>query len=104
MTEDALLRQIAAKKAELNRLRAQAPRGLDNLNRSYDIELTYTSNAIEGNTLTAAETRMVVEHGVTIGGKPLKDHLEADPRFDAPRPTREFHSRLSQAKRCRCRT
>ena len=75
MAEDALLQQIATQKAELDQLRAQAPHGLDNLNRSYDIELTYTSNAIEGNTLTAAETRMVVEHGITIGGKPLKDHL-----------------------------
>ena len=63
MTEDTLTRQIAAKKAELDRLRPQAPHGLENLNQSYDIELTYTSNAIEGNTLTAAETRMVIEHG-----------------------------------------
>ncbi|HJU20684.1 MAG TPA: Fic family protein [Stellaceae bacterium] len=83
MTKDALLQQIAAKKAELDRLRAQAPHGLDNLNRSYDIELTYTSNAIEGNTLTAAETRMVIEHGIAIGGKPLKDHLEAVDHFAA---------------------
>ena len=67
MTEDTLLRQITAKKAELDRLRSQAPHGLENLNQSYDIELTYSSNAIEGNTLTAAETRMVIEHGVTIG-------------------------------------
>ncbi|HEY3909941.1 MAG TPA: Fic family protein [Stellaceae bacterium] len=51
--------------------------------RSYDIELTYTSNAIEGNTLSAAETRMVVEDGITIGGKPLKDHLEAVGHFEA---------------------
>jgi Fic family protein len=90
MTEDALLQQIATKKAELDRLRAQAPHGLDNLNQSYDIELTYTSNAIEGNTLTAAETRMVVEHGITIGGKPLKDHLEAVGHFDALRYVRDL--------------
>jgi Fic family protein len=83
VTEDTLLRQIAAKKAEFDRLRPQAPHGLENLDRSYDIELTYTSNAIEGNTLTAAETRMVIEHGVTIGGKPLKDHLEAVDHFEA---------------------
>jgi Fic family protein len=83
MTYDTLLQQIAAKKAELDRLRPQAPHGLDNLNQSYDIELTYTSNAIEGNTLTAAETRMVIEQGITIGGKPLKDHLEAVDHFAA---------------------
>jgi Fic family protein len=84
MTDDeTLLQQIAAKKAGLERLRRQAPHGLDNLNRSYDIELTYTSNAIEGNTLTAAETRMVIEQGITIGGKPLKDHLEAVDHFEA---------------------
>ena len=90
MTEDTLLQQIAAKKAELDRLRPQAPHGLENLNRSYDIELTYTSNAIEGNTLTAAETRMVIEHGVTIGGKPLRDHLEAVDHFEALRYVRDL--------------
>lgn len=41
------------------------------------VELTYTSNAIEGNTLTRAETAIVLEKGLTIAGKPLKDHLEA---------------------------
>jgi Fic family protein len=88
ITDDALLRQIAAKKAELDRLRPRAPHGLDNLSQSYDIELNYTSNAIEGNTLTAAETRMVIEHGITIGGKPLKDHLEAVDHFEALRCVR----------------
>jgi Fic family protein len=90
MTEDTLVQRIAAKKAELDRLRSLAPHGLDNLNRSYDIELTYTSNAIEGNTLTAAETRMVIEHGITIGGKPLKDHLEAVDHFEALRFVRDL--------------
>jgi len=69
--------QTTTKKAELDRLRPLAPAGLRNLEHVYDIELTYTSNAIEGNTLTAAETQLVIEQGITIGGKPLKDHLEA---------------------------
>ena len=90
MADDTLLQQIATKKAELDRLRPQAPHGLENLDQSYDIELTYTSNAIEGNTLTAAETRMVIEHGITIGGKPLKDHLEAVDHFEALRYVRDL--------------
>lgn len=40
------------------------------------VEWTYNSNAIEGNTLTLFETKVVLENGVTIKGKPLKDHLE----------------------------
>lgn len=43
----------------------------------YKVGLTYSSNAIEGNTLDLAETKVVIEDGLTIGGKPIKDHLEA---------------------------
>lgn len=43
----------------------------------YKIGLTYSSNALEGNTLDLAETKVVLEDGLTINGKPLKDHLEA---------------------------
>lgn len=74
---DTLREQVAAKQAELARLRARVPGGLANLEHVHDLELTYTSNAIEGNTLTAAETMLVIEQGITVGGKPLKDHLEA---------------------------
>ncbi len=49
----------------------------------YDVELTYTSNAIEGNTLTHRETAEVIEHGIAVGGKPLKDHLEAVDHYAA---------------------
>ena len=74
---DRLIQSIEQNKAELDRLVARAPGGLRNFHHVQDLELTYTSNAIEGNTLTAAETTLVVEKGITIGGKPLKDHLEA---------------------------
>ena len=47
------------------------------LKEYYRIGLTYTSNAIEGNSLTESETKVVLEDGITIGGKPLKDHFEA---------------------------
>ncbi len=65
-----LLRQIAEKKAELDRLRTQLPHGLDNFNHAYDIELTYSSNAIEGNTLTAADAWNGVRRTSPAGGNP----------------------------------
>jgi Fic family protein len=67
---DALLAGIAAKKT--NRQTASlSPEALANLEHYYDIELTYTSNAIEGNTLSAVETTLVIDRGVTICRKPL---------------------------------
>jgi Fic family protein len=92
---DDLLNQIAARKAELDRLRARAPTGLTNFEHTQDLELTYTSNAIEGNTLSAAETTLVVEKGITIGGKPLKDHLEAVDHFEALHYVRELASQTN---------
>jgi Fic family protein len=85
-----LLAAIAAKKELLDKLRPLSREALDNLERYYDIELTYTSNAIEGNTLSPVETTLVIEQGVTIGGKPLKDHLEALDHYDAIRYVREL--------------
>ena len=87
---DDLLARIAAKKAELDRLRCDLSRSVTNFDHSQDLELTYTSNAIEGNTLTAVETTMVIEQGITIAGKPLRDHLEALDHYDAIRYVREL--------------
>jgi len=41
------------------------------------IELTYTSNALEGNSLTLSETKVLLEDGITVGGKPIRDCYEA---------------------------
>src|SRR5579863_6342741 len=81
---------IAGKKARLDALRPLSPEALANLEHYYDIELTWSSNAIEGNTLSPVETTLVIEQGVTIGGKPLKDHLEALDHYDAIRYVREL--------------
>ena len=48
-----------------------------NLEDWFRAELTYTSNAIEGNTLTRRETALIIEKGLTVGGKTLREHLEA---------------------------
>jgi Fic family protein len=85
-----LLQEIAAKKERLDRLRPLSPEALAQLDHYYDIELTYTSNAIEGNTLSAVETTLVIEKGITIGGKPLKDHLEAVDHYEAMHYIREL--------------
>lgn len=49
---------------------------LEQLRDYYKIGLTWSSNALEGNTLTISETKVILEDGFTIGGKPLRDTLE----------------------------
>lgn len=56
---------------------------LKQIKEYFRIGLTYSSNAIEGNTLTETETKVVLEDGLTIAGKPLKDHYEAAGHSDA---------------------
>lgn len=90
MNLEQLKQDVAAKKAELDQLRPLPPQALHNLEHLYDLELTYTSNAIEGNTLTALETTLVIEKGITVGGKPLRDHMEAIDHYDAIRFVREL--------------
>lgn len=69
---------VREKMQRLSRLRQLvAVDALENLERAQRIDITFTSNALEGNTLSAGETALVLEKGLTIGGKPLKDHLEA---------------------------
>ena len=49
----------------------------DKVTKAFELEYTYESNRIEGNSLTLQETALVVEKGLTIGGKSLQEHLEA---------------------------
>lgn len=70
-------KEITAKKQQLDKQRPFNRNFVKNLEEWFKIELTYTSNAIEGNTLSRAETALVVEKGLTIGGKTLIEHLEA---------------------------
>lgn len=64
-------------KKQLDDARPFSKEIVDNLEKWFAVELTYSSNAIEGNTLTRLETALVLDTGITIGGKPMKDHLEA---------------------------
>ena len=69
--------KVTKKKQQLDQHRPLPDALMRNLEDWFRVELTYTSNAIEGNTLTRRETAMVVEKGITVGGKTLIEHLEA---------------------------
>ncbi len=88
-----MLDQIRTKKERLDVLRPLSQEALAQLEAWYDVELTYTSNAIEGNTLTRQETALVLEKGLTVRGKPLKDHQEAVDHRDALQFVRELVKR-----------
>lgn len=72
-----LLATIIAKKRKLDAKRPLDAALLTNLAEWFRVELTYNSNAIEGNTLTRSETALVIEKGITVKGKSLDEHLEA---------------------------
>lgn len=72
-----MFNEIDSKKAILDSKRPLSKVSIDNLKHYFDVELTYNSNAIEGNTLTITETKVILEDGITIGkGKSLREHLE----------------------------
>lgn len=73
----ALLEQVDKKKGELDILRPMQPEAVESLQKAFDLELITASNKIEGSTLTLRETQLILEKGVTIEGKPLRDHLDA---------------------------
>ena len=62
-----MFKNIDNKKNILDSKRPLKKEVLDNLKRYFDVELTYNSNAIEGNTLTVTETKVILEDGITIG-------------------------------------
>ncbi len=72
-----MLDNLSKLKQKLDSFRPYPPESIRNLEQWFDVELTYTSNAIEGNTLTRAETALVLKKGLTVGGKSMKEHLEA---------------------------
>lgn len=73
------LKILTEKKKKLDLSKPFTEETVGNLEEWLKVELTYSSNAIEGNTLSRIETAEVIEKGVsaTISGKPLRDQLEA---------------------------
>ena len=79
MSEDinVMLKEADVLKEQLLALRPLPEEALKKIQDALDIEYTYESNRIEGNTLTLQETALVVNEGVTISGKSMREHLEA---------------------------
>lgn len=72
-----MFNEIDSKKVILDNKMPLSKEVFDNLKRYFDVEFTYNSNAIEGNTLTITETKVILEDGITVGkGNSLREHLE----------------------------
>jgi len=74
--DDNYFDEVDSLKNELDSKRPIPKETLKSLRESINLEWTYNSNGIEGNTLTLRETQVVLE-GITVGGKSIKEHLEA---------------------------
>ncbi len=72
-----ILRKIDLFQKEIHGLRPTESEMLGQIQDYYRIGLTWTSNALEGNSLTESETKVLLEDGLTVGGKPLRDVFEA---------------------------
>lgn len=64
-------------KAAIDKRRPFEGELLNEIKSYYRVGLTWSSNAIEGNSLTESETKVLIEDGLTVGGKPLRDTFEA---------------------------
>tara|TARA_B100000809_G_scaffold251192_1_gene284441 strand:- start:12998 stop:13942 length:945 start_codon:yes stop_codon:yes gene_type:complete len=69
--------RLNEKVASLNKLRPLPQAAISKIKEALQIEWTYNSNSIEGNTLSLRETQMVLQEGVTVSGKSLREHFEA---------------------------
>jgi len=83
MLKPKIYARILSKKKALDNLRPLPPQLVKKLWEQMQIEFTYNSNAIEGNTLSLRETQLVIQEGITVRGKSLREHLEARNHPDA---------------------
>jgi len=72
-----LLKRIEENKALIAERRPLTPVEVKELDAYFRIGMTYTSNALEGNSLDITETKILLEDGITVGGKPIRDCYEA---------------------------
>lgn len=78
-----LMDRLDEKLRQLNDRRPLPPAVVGKLQKQFEIEMTYNSNAIEGNRLTLKETLLVLNEGITVKNRSLKEHLEAKDHYEA---------------------
>lgn len=93
-----LYTRILEKKRILDSLRPLNKLQLQKLKEEFLIEYVYNSTSIEGNTLTLNETRLVLEKGVTIGGKSLREHLDVTNQKEAIEWIEDFIKRKKEIR------
>ena len=76
MNATAILKEIEEHKIRIAEFRPLSPDLIKQIREYWRVGLTYTSNAIEGNTLTETETKVIIEDGLTVGGKSLREVFE----------------------------
>ncbi len=68
---------LLQKKEQLDQIRNTLPKeALESFDRSFDIEYAHNSTAIEGNTLTLIQTKAILEDGLSVGGKTIREIYE----------------------------
>lgn len=93
-----LYTRILEKKRILDSLRPLNKLQLQKLKEEFLIEYVYNSTSIEGNTLTLNETRLVLEKGITIGGKSLREHLDVTNQKEALEWIEDFIKRKEEIR------
>jgi Fic family protein len=83
MELNSYLAQIDELKSRIDSHRPLSQSEAEQLNEYFKVGLTYSSNALEGNSLTETETKVLLTDGITVGGKPLRDIYEAAGHADA---------------------
>jgi Fic family protein len=81
--DERLAKALEGKLERLNSLRPLPLEAVKRLREKFEVDMTYHSNAIEGNRLTLRETWMVLRKGMTIRGKSVNEHLEATNHAEA---------------------
>ena len=93
-----LLKRIEEKKKTLDSHRPLDKLQLEVLKEKFVVEYVYNSTSIEGNTLTLNETKLILQEGITIGKKSMREHLDVTNQKEAFEWMEEFIKKMHRSK------